>query len=758
MTDKKKKGFSFFKLLLILLAILVIAYLLLRFVPKNTAVNNNTNNTAENTAKDIFTDYFYGSGSSYSSNWSLASNVGQLNTNVATGARSKRTNIIGNNKDVVTIMVYMCGSDLESEASMGIYDLQEMASARIGSNVNLLVYTGGTTRWHLSDISTKVNQIYRVVGNGQIERLVDNAGTGSMVDPETLISFIEWGVDNYEANRYELIFWDHGGGSVSGYGYDTKYPNLGSMDLAKIDRALTNAGIDFDFVGFDACLMANTETALMLTEHADYLIASEEAEPGIGWYYTDWLTALSNNTSMATLDLGKNIADTFVRKCSSDTPSQSATLSVIDLAELESVLPAKLTAFSKSTNDLLESNQFKAVANARGSAREFAQQSYVDLVDLVDMANNIGTNEAKDLVNTLLSCIKYNNTSRNMSNSYGLSVYFPYRTNKYVSTVLNVYDSINMNKEYSNVVKNFATYQVAGQASSGGSHNPYQSFNSYGQGYGGGNSYDYYYGQQDSVSTLFELLDLLAGGGSVTYTTSPSYSDYYADDLFTILFGREINRNVVEYVAANHFDGDLTWKDGKINLTDEQWSMVTGLKLNLFVDDGKGYIDLGKDNVFEIDDNGNLLTVEEHMWLAASIDQKNWEVIPYYYLYEITDGEAKGFYGRIPVMLNGIYANLLIKIDDNGVAEIIGASYDYRDDVDVVAKTLTELKPGDEIAFVCDYYDYDGNFSDTYILGDKITIVDKLYLGDVNISGYKSIAMYEVIDIYNQSYWTTPMN
>ena len=758
MTDKKKKGFSFFKLLLILLAILVIAYLLLRFVPKNTAVNNNTNNTAENTAKDIFTDYFYGSGSSYSSNWSLASNVGQLNSNVATGARNKRTNIIGNNKDVVTIMVYMCGSDLESEASMGIYDLQEMASARIGSNVNLLVYTGGTTRWHLSDISTKVNQIYRVVGNGQIERLVDNAGTGSMVDPETLISFIEWGVDNYEANRYELIFWDHGGGSVSGYGYDTKYPNLGSMDLAKIDRALTTAGIDFDFVGFDACLMANTETALMLTEHADYLIASEEAEPGIGWYYTDWLTALSNNTSMATLDIGKNIADTFVRKCSSDTPSQSATLSVIDLAELESSLPAKLTAFSKSTNDLLESNQFKAVANARGSAREFAQQSYVDLVDLVDMANNLGTNEAKDLVNTLLSCIKYNNTSRNMSNSYGLSVYFPYRTNKYVSTVLNVYDSINMNKEYSNVVKNFATYQVAGQASSGGSHNPYQSFNSYGQGYGGGNSYDYYYGQQDSVSTLFELLDLLAGGGSVTYTTSPSYSDYYADDLFTILFGREINRNVVEYVAANHFDGDLTWKDGKINLTDEQWSMVTGLKLNLFVDDGKGYIDLGKDNVFEIDGNGNLLTVEEHMWLAASIDQKNWEVIPYYYLYEITDGEAKGFYGRIPVMLNGIYANLLVKIDDNGVAEIIGVSYDYRDDVDVVAKTLTELKPGDEIAFVCDYYDYDGNFSDTYILGDKITVVDKLYLGDVNISGYKSIAMYEVIDIYNQSYWTTPMN
>ena len=762
MANKKKKRFSFFKLLLFILIILILGYFLLPSLYETNTVDNNTNNTIDNgnnqtnNDKDILSDILYGSGSSYSSNWALSSNVGQLNNNVASNARAKRTKILGNNNDVVTIMVYMCGSDLESEAAMGIYDLQEMASAKIGSNVNLLVYTGGTTRWHLSDISTSVNQIYRVVGNGQIERLVDNAGNGSMVDPDTLVSFIEWSIDNYEANRYELIFWDHGGGSVSGYGYDTKYPNLGSMDLAKIDRALTSADVDFDFIGFDACLMANTETALMLTEHADYLIASEESEPGIGWYYTDWLTSLSNNTSMATLDIGKNIADSFVRKCNSDVPSQAATLSVIDLAEMESVVPAKLSAFSTSTNELLNSNQYKLVANARGNAREFAQDSYVDLVDLIDMANNLGTDEAKDLINTLLGCIKYNNTSRNISNSYGLSVYFPYRTNKYINTVLHVYDSIDMNKEYSDVVRNFSTYQTAGQASSGGSHNPYQSFNSYGQGYSGGNSYDYYYGQQDSVSTLFDLLEALAGGSS-TYTTSPSYSDYYADDLFTLLFGRGVDRNVVNYIVDNHFDADLTWKDGKINLTEKQWSMVTGINLNVFVDDGNGYIDLGSDNVFEIDDNDNLLAIENETWLAASIDQNNWEVVPYYYLYEITDGEAKGYYGRIPVMLNGTYANLLVKIDDDGLANVIGVTYDYRDGVDVVAKTLSKLEEGDEIAFVCDYYDYNGKFSDTYVLGDKLTVKDQLYLGDVDISNNKTLSTYELIDIYNQSYWTTPM-
>ena len=737
----------------------------------NTANNNTTNNTTNNTVenntgnnqsgsennKDLLTDLLYGSASSYSSNWTLSSNVGQLNNNIATGTRAKRTKILGNNKDVVTIMVYMCGSDLESEAAMGIYDLQEMASVKLNPNINLLVYTGGTTRWHLSDISTKVNQIYKVVGNGQIERLVDNAGSGSMVDPDTLVSFIDWSVNNYEANRYELIFWDHGGGSVSGYGYDTKYPNLGSMDLAKIDKALTQTGIDFDFIGFDACLMANTETALMLTEHADYLFASEETEPGIGWYYTDWLTALSNNTSIPTLELGKVVVDSFVRKCNSDVPSQAATLSVIDLAEMESIVPAKLSAFSKSTNDLLNSSQYMHVANARGKAREFAQQTYVDLVDLIDMANNIGTDEAKDLINSLLGCIKYNNTSRNMSNSFGLSVYFPYRSNKYVNSVLKVYDGIDMNKDYIDVVKNFATYQTAGQAASGGSHNPYQSFNSYGQGYGGGNSYDYYYGQQSSSDSILELLETLVNGSSI-YSTSPSYSDYYADDLFTLLFGRGINRNIADFVAQNHFDGDLTWKDGKIHLTDKQWSMVRGLNLNVFVDDGTGYIDLGRDKYFESDDEGNLLAIETDMWLAASIDEYNWQAIPYYSLYEITDGDDEGFYGRVPVMLNGIYANLLVKTDALGFSEVIGVTYDYRDGVDVVAKTLTKLEEGDEITFVCDYYDYNGNFSDTHVLGDKLTIKDQLYLGDVNISDQKTLSLYEVIDIYNQSYWTTPMN
>ena len=168
-----------------------------------------------------------------------------------------------------------------------------------------------------------------------------------MTDPATLTGYIQYCAKKFPASRYELIFWDHGGGSISGYGYDEKFASSGSMGLSGIDTALKNAGVKFDFIGFDACLMATAENALMLTQHGDYLIASEETEPGVGWYYTNWLTAFGKNPSMPTIKLGQKIADDFVDVCAQKCPGQLTTLSVVDLAELEATIPASLTEFSR---------------------------------------------------------------------------------------------------------------------------------------------------------------------------------------------------------------------------------------------------------------------------------------------------------------------------------------------------------------------------------------------------------------------------
>ena len=79
------------------------------------------------------------------------------------------------------------------------------------------------------------------------------------------------------------------------------------MSLSGLDFALESAGVKFDFIGFDACLMATVETALTMSEYADYLIASEETGPGVGWYYTDWLTALGMDPSMPTSRWGRRL-------------------------------------------------------------------------------------------------------------------------------------------------------------------------------------------------------------------------------------------------------------------------------------------------------------------------------------------------------------------------------------------------------------------------------------------------------------------
>ena len=83
--------------------------------------------------------------------------------------------------------------------------------------------------------------------------------------------------------------------------------------------------------------MATMETALVAGQYGDYLVASEAVEPGTGWYYTNWLSALSADPAMDSLDLGKNIIDDYVKMSGG---SSQTTLSITDLAELSGTLPA----------------------------------------------------------------------------------------------------------------------------------------------------------------------------------------------------------------------------------------------------------------------------------------------------------------------------------------------------------------------------------------------------------------------------------
>ena len=167
---------------------------------------------------------------------------------------SRKTTILGGGQDVYTIMVYMCASDLESEGGMATDDLHEMLSADISENVNIIVETGGATKWYFDGISNETNQRYKVE-SGELVLLEEDLGARNMADPDTLQDFVSYCEENFPANRYALIFWNHGGGAVGGFGYDEIFQTK-MMGIDQINGALINAGVKFDFIGFDACLMA----------------------------------------------------------------------------------------------------------------------------------------------------------------------------------------------------------------------------------------------------------------------------------------------------------------------------------------------------------------------------------------------------------------------------------------------------------------------------------------------------------------------
>ena len=747
-------------------------------------------------------------GSSYGSSSggsSVASNSGTLNTSVASGSRDKYTKLKGSGKDTVTIMIYMCGSDLESQNGMATSDLSEMANATISDNVNLIIYTGGCSRWRNNIISSKYNQIYQVK-NGGLVKLEDNMGKACMTTPSTLTEFIKYCSSKFPADRNELIFWDHGGGSISGYGSDEKYSNQSAMSLAGIDEALEDAGCTFDFMGFDACLMGTMENGLMLADYADYLIASEETEPGTGWYYTNWLTALSSNTSTDTLQIGKKIIDDYV----SSAKGSEATLSIVDLAELQSVTSKSFTAFAESIADLISNDSYKTVSSARRSCKEFSKSSALDQIDLADFAECLGNTEGEALSEAIKSAVKYNKTSSNIAKSYGIAIFFPYSRISYVSKMISIYNDIGLDKAYSKCIKAFAGVETSGQSVLGGSGSELSSM--FGSLFGSGSSSSYYgsssgssYGGSSYDGSSYGSGGYSSGYGQGSYGSgsygyggygsgssgsygSSGYGSYTIDsstlenisELYNMLQGfrssgsygvsgmdrstasfmddDDISELAAGYIARNHIDqADIVWtsKNGGnvLKLSDDDWELIQECLLNVFVDDGSGFIDLGLDNSYRFDEDGDLVGSYDGSWLAIDA-----QPVAYYYLNTVGDASDYTITGYVPCFINDSRAELLLEFtDENPSGQITGYRFVYDTaNAGVQSRQLTDLEDGDKIDFICDYYDYNGNFKDNYFLGEQLEYSKDMKISNVTLSE-KTSAAYRLEDIYNQHYWTPCM-
>ena len=217
---------------------------------------------------------------------------------------------------------------------------------------------------------------------------------------------------------------------------------------------------------------------------------------------------------------------------------------------------------------------------------------------------------------------------------------------------------------------------------------------------------------------------------------------------------------MVEYFPENSFDGSLLyWKDTKsgpaIVLPEAQWELVQTLHANMFYDDGEGFIDLGLDTVYDFDEEGNLLAPEELTWIAI-----NDQPVAYYHESTVDDGENYSITGRIPVLYNGDRAELIVEFSNAAPkGRIVGVRRVYTDgETTTVAKTMDTVTDGDKIDFICDYYSYDGEYLDSYMLGEQLVVDGELEICDGYVGKEYAKLAYLFTDIYNQKYWSSPVD
>lgn len=251
------------------------------------------------------------------------------------------------NKASFTLMVYLCGTDLESkegnrEATKALIKI--LLGAYDEENVNVTLLAGGTDVWKndyfngllgvdanegtnkaalftinkagvkaavdelLAINATTIDGLYELCQDernwtnfNELANHMINDKTLSMVGskidkemgkPETLQLLLD-ASKKYDSVKYGLSLWNHGGGSLEGVCFPDGNKDDG-LTIPEIRTALQSAGFgatasDSEYklgiLAFDACLMAGAETAAYLNDYYDMMYGSEETTYGDIDYY-----------------------------------------------------------------------------------------------------------------------------------------------------------------------------------------------------------------------------------------------------------------------------------------------------------------------------------------------------------------------------------------------------------------------------------------------------------------------------------------
>lgn len=390
----------------------------------------------------------------------------QVNTNSQYNPYSRERKAFENDDTSVytqTVMIYMVGSDLESNYGNATIDLSEMVAAQPDiKNNNVVVFAGGASEWKLDGISGDNSYLLEL---GKDDFYIKETLTScNMGESDSLSNFITYCLDEYDTDKYSLVLWNHGAGPVMGFGIDENYHDILTLpELQKaFDSSVGKSNKKLEWVGFDACLMSSLEVADVLAPYANYLIASQETEPGWGWNY-DFLSKLSES-GMNGAGMGKEIIDSYMDYCNQifDIYPQyyaDVTLSCIDLNAYDAAEKA-LNDFFADVDGTLDADTFPSIIRDRKQMRNFGvfstdyNYSMIDSMSLVNQLSDKADNaKAQAALTSLNNMIVYDRS--NLESANGISICFPHNTeDAYQETYLMVQDYIDFAPGYSRFLNN----------------------------------------------------------------------------------------------------------------------------------------------------------------------------------------------------------------------------------------------------------------------------------------------------------------
>jgi len=378
-----------------------------------------------------------------------------------------------------TVLAYMDGDGDLEEALIG--DFNEMEVIGSTSSVHVIVQMDRHPSYDFSNGNWTTARRFRVQRdpaeagvpqNGQHNNIIvtpniSDIGEVNMAEEDVLVDFVEWGMQEYPAERYILAMVDHGWGwrprsvgtrgevSSRGIIFDetSGSDSLSNAELkSALQRIKQTRGKNLEVLALDVSEEALLEVAYQVRDSVDYVVASLLSEPNDGYPYDAILHRLTGDPQQPTeqflLGLLQDYVDSYEPGQQTVLPDSSATQSVFRESELQDLVDAT-DALAQALRGELPGAAADLVG-IRTATQSYSELIYRDLYDFAERVKAHFNNSTFDALcqavmdangpgpgTALLGEVHRTGTSgfptTNVDDSHGIMVYLPALPTQYLT-------------------------------------------------------------------------------------------------------------------------------------------------------------------------------------------------------------------------------------------------------------------------------------------------------------------------------------